>query len=108
MKEFLIEMPVIRTALEPENFIFSSKLGDLQLIVAMLALKSIIGLIPTLCGLASIIIVAPLGTVLGMLAQRVRKRLIAKTDTRVQLVTEILSSASRLSLLSLLPTLGLE
>lgn len=65
---------------------------DMQLVVAMVALKSIVGLVPTLCGLASVVIVAPLGTVLGMLAQRVRKSLIAKTDARVQLITEVLSS----------------
>ena len=61
----------------------------------MLALKSIIGLVPMLCGLASIVVVAPLATLMGTMAQRVRKDIIAKTDARVQLVTEVLSSAPR-------------
>ena len=58
----------------------------------MVALKSIIALVPTLCGLASIVVVAPLATLMGTMAQRVRKDIIAKTDARVQLVTEVLSS----------------
>lgn len=65
---------------------------DVQVAVSMVALKSIVGLIPTLCGLSSIVVVAPLATLLGILSKRVRKALIAKTDARVELITEVLSS----------------
>lgn len=65
----------------------------MQLVVAMFGLTSIIGLIPTLCGLASIVVVAPLATLFGTMAQRVSKALIAKTDARIEILTEVLSSA---------------
>ena len=62
----------------------------------MIALKSITRLVPTLCGLASIVVVSPLATSMGTMAQRVRKDVIAKTDARVQLVAEVFSSAPSL------------
>lgn len=64
-----------------------------QLVVAMIGLTSIVGLVPTLCGLGSIVVVAPLATLFGTMAQRVSKTLITKTDARIEIMTEVLSSA---------------
>lgn len=74
---------------------------DLQVTVAMVSMNSIIGFIPTMAGFSSIVLVVPISTIFGTIAERVRKRLISRTDARVDLMSEVLSSTSLLHCLSL-------
>ena len=74
----------------------------MQVTVAIMAMNNILGLWPTLTGFSAVVVVAPVATILGTLAQRVRKTLITRTDVRVDLVTEMLSSALPSGSLSLL------
>lgn len=59
-------------------------------------LHSIIGVLPALAGFAVTILLVPLNTVVGKIVHKYRKDLIAKTDARVKLISEIINGAASL------------
>lgn len=65
----------------------------LQVIAALLALQRIVGLIPALCGAAAVLVVAPFAALVGWHLQKLEEKLKPKTDTRINLVSEAISSA---------------
>jgi hypothetical protein len=62
-----------------------------QVFVIMYALHQIIGLIPTLAGVLAMLLVAPFNVIMGSLVHRCRLQLIAKTDARVKIMTEVIN-----------------
>jgi hypothetical protein len=71
----------------------SPRRPPVQVCVIIYALHNIIGLYPALAGLAATILLVPLNTLTGKIVHRFRKELIAKTDTRVKIMTEIINGA---------------
>lgn len=63
----------------------------MQVIVIIYALHNIVGLWPALAGLTTTILLVPLNTITGKIVHRLRKELIAKTDVRVKIMTEIIN-----------------
>ena len=72
--------------------------GPFQVGLIIFLLHRIVGWGPALAGLATTVMLVPLNTVVGRVVYRFRKDLIAKTDKRVKLVTEIINGAYSLSL----------
>ena len=68
----------------------------MQVLVIIVLLHFIIGVVPALTGLAVAVLVVPLNTTIGKIIHRLRKDLIAKTDARVKLVSEIINGAALL------------
>jgi ABC transporter transmembrane region len=66
-----------------------------QVFVIIWLLHRIVGPLPALAGLAVTIMLVPLNTVIGKVVHKFRKDLIAKTDARVKLVSEIINGAPR-------------
>jgi hypothetical protein len=64
----------------------------MQVTVATVSMKAIVGLMPTLTAFSSIVLVVPIATIFGAAVDRVRKRLITRTDARVNLMSEIIAS----------------
>jgi hypothetical protein len=68
----------------------------MQVFVIMYALAKIIGLVPALAGVAAMLLVAPLNMLLGSLVHKYRLDLIAKTDARVKIMTEVINGVLHL------------
>jgi hypothetical protein len=66
-------------------------LACMQVVVIMYALHQIVGLWASLAGVAAMVAVAPLQMLLGMLEHRFRSTLIAKTDARVKIMSEVIN-----------------
>jgi hypothetical protein len=64
----------------------------MQVTVAAVSMKAIVGLMPTLTAFSSIVLVVPIATIFGTAVDRVRKWLITRTDARVNLMSEIIAS----------------
>ena len=62
----------------------------MQVVVSMIALQQIVGMLPTLYGIAAVLATAPFAVLLGWLMQKVEEALRPKTDKRIDLVTEAL------------------
>jgi hypothetical protein len=62
----------------------------------MYMLSKTVGLLPALAGVAAMVLVAPLNMLLGSLVHKHRVDLIAKTDARVKITTEVINGSLRL------------
>ena len=65
--------------------------GPLQVFVIIFLLHNIIGWQSALAGLAVTVALVPLNAVVGKVVHKFRKELIARTDTRVKLVSEVIN-----------------
>lgn len=63
----------------------------MQVFVIIYALHNIVGLWPALAGLTTTVLLVPLNTINGRIVHRLRKELIAKTDARIKIMTEIIN-----------------
>lgn len=72
--------------------------GPFQVMIIIYALHDIVGLYPALAGLAVTILLVPLNTLTGKIVHRFRKELIAKTDARVRIVSEIINGIKAIKL----------
>ena len=63
----------------------------MQVFVIMYALHQIIGLVPALAGVLAMVLVAPLNMMLGALVHKYRMQVIAKTDARVKIMSEVIN-----------------
>jgi hypothetical protein len=65
--------------------------GPFQVLIIIFFLHRIIGWVPALAGFMTTILVVPLNVFVGKMVHKLRKDLIAKTDTRVKLMSEIIN-----------------
>jgi hypothetical protein len=65
----------------------------LQMLAALVALVHIVGLVPALCGVASVLLTVPFAVLLGWLVQLVEEAIKPKSDARIELISEALSGA---------------
>eukprot|EP00850_Spirogloea_muscicola_P009079 SM000050S17004 [mRNA] locus=s50:312640:321290:- [translate_table: standard] len=72
--------------------------GPLQILGAMGLLFYVIGVIPALAGLVVMVLLLPFNAILLRFLTKVRKRLIAATDQRVKLVTEVINGIKAIKL----------
>eukprot|EP00850_Spirogloea_muscicola_P015101 SM000113S24057 [mRNA] locus=s113:209143:220544:+ [translate_table: standard] len=72
--------------------------GPLQILGAMGLLFYVIGIIPALAGLVVMVLLLPFNAILLRFLTKVRKRLIAATDQRVKLVTEVINGIKAIKL----------
>ncbi|KAL4446696.1 hypothetical protein ABPG77_007940 [Micractinium sp. CCAP 211/92] len=72
--------------------------GPFQILVVMALLVRIIHLVPALAGLGATLALIPLSTLVGRAMAAVRKELVAYTDARVKLCTEVITGIKAIKL----------